>query len=175
MFFWNLSNQWKHWQSVKRIEKTAPSGSAGSHLSSRSSFLPSFVHPAWVIKFADTCVWLENLCVKSTTKRNLQHKVLSVRVLLTCAGGGDSYPRLGCEIEADLRFQYFMWVHSTSEKILTYGGVTCGACSAPGQGWRRGNRQCVHWRAIMFKVLFNQNPSILAHWGKNQLCNFVQV
>ena len=39
---------------------------------SRSSFLPSFVHTASDMKFTDTCVWLESLCVKSTTGRNLK-------------------------------------------------------------------------------------------------------
>ena len=36
---------------------------------SRSSFLPSFVHPAGDIKFADTCEQLESLCGKSMAQR----------------------------------------------------------------------------------------------------------
>ena len=46
---------------------------------SSSSFLSIIVHPVCNMKFADTCVWLECLCVKSTTQRNLKHKAPNVR------------------------------------------------------------------------------------------------
>ena len=57
----------------KKNEKIAPSGSIGSHQSSRSSFLPNFVHPACDMKFADTRAWLENLCLINDTKELKTH------------------------------------------------------------------------------------------------------
>ena len=43
--------------------------------------LPSFVHLACDIKFADTREQLESLCAKSTTQRSLKLKALSVKAL----------------------------------------------------------------------------------------------
>ena len=59
-----------------------PAGVIRSHESSRSSFLPSFVHPAYDIKFADTHEQLESLGFKSTTQRNLKHMAPSVMALI---------------------------------------------------------------------------------------------
>ena len=59
------------------------SESVGSHYSSRSNFLLNLVYPACDMKLADTRVQLESLCcVKSTTQRNLKHKVPCDRVLI---------------------------------------------------------------------------------------------
>ena len=73
-------------KSNKEIEKKiAPAGVIRSHSARLKaqdpSFLPSFVHPACDIKFADTREELESLGVKSTTQRNLEHKAPSVRAL----------------------------------------------------------------------------------------------
>ena len=88
--FWNLLKHWK--QPNKKIEKIAPSRkvkkSQGPDWSSRSSFLPSFIHPAYDIKFADTRDQLESLFVKSMTQRNLKHKAPSVRALFLITGVG---------------------------------------------------------------------------------------
>ena len=50
----NISNQIK-----QKSKEIVPSGSIGSQLQGSRSSLPSFVHPACDMKFADTCVWLE--------------------------------------------------------------------------------------------------------------------
>ena len=70
---WKNSAIWECWKPLAPILKF------------KIQLLAKFVHPAYDIKFADSCEQLESLCVKSRTQRNLKHKVSSVRALIKCS------------------------------------------------------------------------------------------